>query len=166
VLIRNAAKKAFTKVRSAHLGESFYAFAVYTDEDFSGLSPACNSEEPLARRIKEDKLTSKLHKAYARWLTAEWAYEGEGAEEFSAVDKAIHALKGTYAENRNAITEATIGALLELDSTGFFGVEEERKKVTLILSITDSQDAEKLENESAKLLNPPSVAKKFIDRYK
>ena len=56
-------------------------------------------------------------------------------------------------------------ALGDLDAAGFFGTGEKREAVALFCSISDSDDAERLENESAERLNPPTVYEKFRDRY-
>jgi hypothetical protein len=165
--IRDAAKRAFTGIRRDHSGETFYAYALYTDDDFVTLSPSCNSEEALSRKIKKDKIKSRLHLAGARWGTAEWAYEAEGDEHFAVVHKALNPPQiGTTADERSMIVDAVVGALRELDSTGFFGEGAEREKVTLFMSISDSEDTVRLEDKTAKLLNPPAVSKRFVQRFK
>lgn len=165
--IRDAAKQAFAGIRRDHSDETFYAYALYTDDDFVTLSPSCNSEEALARKIKKDKLKSRFDLAGARWGTAEWAYEAEGDEHFDVVQKALNSPEiGTTSDERSMIVDAVVGALRELDSTGFFGEGADREKVTLFMSISDSEDTVELENKTAKLLNPPAAIKDFLKRFK
>jgi hypothetical protein len=56
-------------------------------------------------------------------------------------------------------------ALRDLDSEGFFGTVPERKKLTLLCSVSDSTDAAWLEHESAKFLNPPEVYESFYSQW-
>jgi hypothetical protein len=54
-----------------------------------------------------------------------------------------------------------IRALADLDKEGFFGTGEARERVTLFCTISDSDDAPGLENESARRLNPAAVYEAF-----
>lgn len=58
-----------------------------------------------------------------------------------------------------------IEALRLLNQEGLFGTGAEREKITLFVTISDDNGAVQLENESAKVLNPPAVFDRFIKRY-
>lgn len=60
---------------------------------------------------------------------------------------------------------AMVAALELLDSEGFFGTGEERNQIVLFVSISDDDDAVRLENESGKALNPTFVYEEFLKRY-
>lgn len=44
-----AASQTFEAVRAANPGESFYAFALYTTDDYAGINPSTNSEQASIR---------------------------------------------------------------------------------------------------------------------
>ncbi len=77
--------------------------------------------------------------------------EGEEDEEFTA-------FKGRLIQT---MTEA----LRDLDSAGFFGQGDERRKVTLFVSISDADQSTEIENASARKLNPEAVYEPFLRRY-
>ena len=169
--IRNAAKRAFTEVRRAHKGESFYAFALYTDEGLMTVMPAANTEQGYARAVEKYGYTKTADKNYVRWATAEWAYEGAGADHFDAACKLLNSDKRDdtdddrgYRAFANKVIGSMVGALRELDGAGFFGGGDERERVTLFVTVSDSDAAAQIEKESAKQLNPPAVAKRFAKR--
>lgn len=60
--------------------------------------------------------------------------------------------------------EAAIGALEDLDAEGIFGRGVARNDLTVFVTITDSNDASRLERASAKRLNPPAVFERFTKR--
>lgn len=160
--VREAARLAFEDLRAAHPDERFYAFALYTDDGGAGISPAANSEEGLAAKIEE--YGDDAEPAYLRWTTSEWAHEGVGWERTEAVYRAVTEM-GDAAEDFDAFHAGVLalmeGAMADLDAEGFFGRGEGREAVTLLCSITDSDDAPDYERRTVHALNPPSV----IERY-
>jgi hypothetical protein len=171
--IRNAAKRAFTEVRRAHKGETFYAFALYTDEGLMTVMPAANTEEGYARAVEKYGYTKAAERSYVRWATAEWAYEAAGDGHFDATYKLLNSNKRDDADDdrgyrafANKVIGSMVAALRELDQAGFFGRGEDRERVTLFVSVSDSDAAEQIENASAKELNPPAVSKRFAKRYR
>ena len=176
-LIRDAARDAFADLRAAHPGEAFYAFALYTDDGLMTVMPAANSEQGFRRAAGDEDDPTEL--AHYRWATGEWAYEGEGAEsaKFDAVHDLLNEPAGLYDGDDDAeadrqfrargdqLIKCMIAALRQLDAEGCFGVGEEGRRVTVFVSISDSDAAQVIENKSADLLNPPEVAAAFAERY-
>src|SRR5690606_1777673 len=72
--IRDAARHVFTRLRGQHPDETFYAFALYTDDGAMTVVPAANSEEGLAAALEKAQADPE-ERSYYRWATAEWAYE-------------------------------------------------------------------------------------------
>jgi hypothetical protein len=106
-----------------------------------------------------------------RWATAEWAYEGAGADHFDAACKLLNSDKRDdtdddrgYRAFANKVIGSMVGALRELDEAGFFGTGDDRERVTVFVTVSDSDAAEQIENQSAKQLNPAAVAKRFAKR--
>ncbi|HEX8913690.1 MAG TPA: DUF4303 domain-containing protein [Humisphaera sp.] len=178
--IREGAREAFAAVRKAHPGERFYAYALYSDDDPTTVCAAANTEEAVARNLERargrkdyDAADDAETAAMYRWSTGDWAYEGLTSAKLNAVCKVLfdRAIGGGQTEAarkafRKGVYDAMIAALAELDAEGFFGKGADRKKVTLFCSISDSDDALKLENRSAKALNPAPVVATFAKRWK
>ena len=166
-LLRDAAREHFTALRRKHPDEQFYAFALYTDDGAMTVEPAANSEEGFERQAEHG---GEDEACYYRWGTAEWAYEaGAQGTSFEKVYKALNPPDrcedddfGPFCEELHA---AMIGALADLDGEGFFGSGKDRERVTLFISISDSEDLERIEDESAKALNPKPVYARFQKRY-
>jgi Domain of unknown function (DUF4303) len=164
--VKEAAQRAFETVRANHPNEQFYGFALYSDDSAMTIMPAANSEEALLRKAQEEGYLPIP--SWLRWSTSEWSYEAEGDEYFNAAYDMINAEEqydemesGSFELFREKVFLTMVQALGDLDATGFFGKGETRKAVTLFCSISDSEDAENLENESACQLNPTDVYEKF-----
>ncbi|MBA9898855.1 DUF4303 domain-containing protein [Burkholderia cepacia] len=170
--IADAARVTYRALIAAHPYEHFYAFALYTDSGAMTVVPAANSDEGL-KRIRERMEVADDEKAPEfTWATAEWAYESAEADSFNPLCKKLAdtVLGSTIPETRfdaffKALQRDMIEALRQLDQEGLFGTGAEREKITLFVTISDDNGAEELENRSAKILNPPAVFDRFINRY-
>ena len=174
--VYNSAKRAFIEVHESHPSERFYAFALYTDDGVMGISPSANSEEGYQRMVGNYRAmfgeTSPAELRYLRWATAEWAYEAAGQEHFHPVHSLLTAVdrygpeeEDGFVAFKSQVLTTMVEALQDLDADGLFGSGEEREKVTLFISISDSGVAEQVEDESARKLNPESVYARFRARY-
>lgn len=172
--IRDAARTAFRELQQSHPEETFYAFALYTDGGLMTVMPAANTEE--AFEDAADGESDRAELAAYRWSTGEWAHEGAGDEHFDAVCQVLRdaALEQAAEEDSaaeafraraNLVIRSMIGALHQLDEEGLFGRDKAREKVTLFVSVSDSDGALAIETKSAEQLNPPRVAAKFAKRW-
>ncbi len=171
--VRDAAEKAFTEVRAAHPDEHFYAFALYTDDGAMTVVPAANTEEGFQRKVGEDGAEAN----YYRWATGEWAYEAVGSKAFQAASDLLNAddrYEGeesddeddpAFAAFKSQVIEAMTLGLAEMEAEGFFGSGPARERVTLFVSISDSDESEMVEDASARSLNPLPVYERFAVRY-
>jgi len=171
VLIRDGAKRAFTSVRDEHPDEQFYAFALYTDDGAMSLLPAANSEQRYQHAVENYGFTDERELKYLRWSTAEWAYEAFG-NHFRAVDERFDPPDyddpndvAAFVAFQQQFHAAIVNALSDLDADGFFGTGDAREKVTVFVTISDSDEAERLERKSVRKLNPRPVYQRFIHRY-
>ncbi|QSI32591.1 DUF4303 domain-containing protein [Variovorax sp. RKNM96] len=171
IQIREAARSAFGALRAQHPGERFYAMALYTDDGAMTVCPSANSEEAFQRMLLDGDFSDPADVAYARWGTAEWAYEALHAEQFDAPCERLRTHVSTLGGGRafgafcSRLHDAMTQALAELDQEGFFGTGADRQALTLFCSISDSDEAEALEDRSAKQLNPPAVFAAFKKRW-
>jgi hypothetical protein len=171
LLIRNAARTAFTDLGAQHPEESFYVFALQSLDDASGVYPAANTETGYRRCIAKyaDRMEPPGDR-YCRWYFCEWAYSGIGSEHFREVYHFINKVNKNYRDNDlwlrfKAIVFASMAlALRDLDREGIFGSGREREHVTLFCTLDDSYSTAWLEEESARWLNPPGVYRAFARR--
>jgi len=136
--------------------ETPYAIALFTCESAMSIGFAATTEEHLAiREVDVDDA------AYYRWSTAEWRNEGWRADLFESFTRSPHAETGDFDTHFDGILEAMQMALANRRSKRALQLED----VTLFATVTDDDVAEDVENRTAKVLNPPSVAERFHRRY-
>ncbi|HDR9482201.1 hypothetical protein BLA13014_07234 [Burkholderia aenigmatica] len=170
--IADAASVTYRALLAAHPDEHFYAFALYTDSGAMTVVPAANSEEGL-KRVRERMEIGDDEKAPEfTWATGEWAYESAEADSFNPLCERLadtvlgpEIPEAKFGEFFRDLQRDMIEALRLLDQEGLFGTGAAREKITLFVTISDDNGAEALENESAKILNPPAVFDRFINRY-
>lgn len=179
--IQGAARRAFDAVRAAHRDETFYAFALYSDDSAMTVCPMANPEEGYERCVKRYQADQSYLEFLAshgipfdicmtnfRWGSGEWAYDCGGAEQFGTVCEMINAGGRYDAEDpegfvnfKGRLFASMVLGLGDLDAEGSFGTGKARERVTLLCSVSDSACAVWLEEESARRLNPPAVFEAF-----
>ena len=176
VAIQNATRVTFKNLLETHQDEQFYVFALYTDDSLTSIYAAANSEEGYQKQVDKNKeVWSKLGIAdfkSIRWTIVEWAYDYVGKENFQDVNNLLCQVSKNKFQNDNEsptskeqVLDTMIVALRNLDREGLFGVGEDRKKVTVFASTSDSDQGFEAENDSARALNPDPVFQSFIARY-
>jgi hypothetical protein len=169
--IRAASEKAFIHVRESHPDETFYAFALNTDDSIMSAVACANSEEAYQRAVSRDGYTDPDDLQYVRWSLGEWAYEGIPTEHSQTVHQLLNGTERDHVEEsmgfvafRDQVHTTLIEALHDLEAGHVFGIGDTRETITVFVSISDSDRAEQLENESARRLNPVSVYERFLAR--
>jgi len=168
--IAAAARQSFSELFARHGDETFYAFALYTDEDCYTVVPAANSLEQYQAKMADLGEANPQELAYYRWASAEWAYEACAAEPFNPICNRLSAACSMVSGDAAAfvafkanVHQAMIGALKLLDDENFFG--QRRDGALLFITSSDSDEAEAMENRSATLLNPSESCKAFLERF-
>lgn len=168
--IAAAARASFSALLAQHGDETFYAFALYTDEDCYTVVPAANSWEQYRKKVGEANETDPAELAYYQWASAEWAYESFAANPFNAICKQLRESCGSasgdavaFAAFKADVHRAMTDALRYLDEEGFFG--ERRNASVLFITSSDYDEAEAMENRSANALNSPEIVAAFHKRY-
>ncbi|EAU1471539.1 DUF4303 domain-containing protein [Salmonella enterica] len=162
--VLDAAKKAFSLLRERHPNEHFYAYSLYTDSSAMTIVPAANTIEYLDGILDEE---SENELSYYKWTTAEWGYEAIGGEYFKNVCRIIRNdhHQEEYLSHFNKICNDMMLVLQQLDKDGFFGVGNEREKVTLFITISDDDRSLNIENKSASILNSHDIYINFLSRF-
>ncbi|MEO8705321.1 MAG: DUF4303 domain-containing protein [Kofleriaceae bacterium] len=138
--IAAAARAAFEQARREHPREDFYVYALLS-ESGDDLQPSCNSEQALARHVKERGTPV----AELRYFAEEFEYYQLGYEHF-------HALGPRPARAGFA---SAVAALRSLDRAGFFGTGKAREAVAVLILRDDQNNREVV--ELARKLNPRAV---------
>ncbi|QEI06756.1 DUF4303 domain-containing protein [Pigmentiphaga aceris] len=163
-----AAKEVFVNVQNAHPNEQFYAFALYTDSGAMTICPAANSVEGLTRELANDETDPDGEEAaYYRWATSEWAYESWQADSFNDICTKLGDIPESedFAHTQAKVYEVMTNALARLSKEGVFKPQSSGDAPVLFVTLTDDDEAEDVENRSAKVLNSPEVFEKFVNRF-
>lgn len=184
--ITNAARQAFAAIRSEHALERFYAFGLRTSGCAHGMMPAANSEQGFRcvldkyERYRADTeatlakigMTYSHYLKYYRWCTSEWAYETPVgfARVWELLDECncdihIEDSPASYDQRLGECYAAMILALKDLDREGFFGIGADREEVTVLCSNADSLETTWLTIESVRMINPATVADRFLPQW-
>ena len=162
--ITEAARRSFSDLLAQHGNETFYVFALYTDEDCYTVVPAANSLERHRETLAE---MDDDQAAYYQWASAEWAYESFAAEPFNLICKqlatACQTVSGdaaAFAAFKVDVHYAMTDALRRLDEEGFFG--KHRTEAVLFITSSDFDEASSMERRSAIALNPPARLVDFL----
>jgi hypothetical protein len=160
-----ASAEAFRLIQRNHVGERFYAFALYTVPLGDSLHPTANTEESLTRLAKRMVEPSpESHKDLGaeerelRWAASEWEYF-EGEPYFSEVHKLLTQIAPSV-EEAHLLHATYRKALKELDRRGIFGTGADRDRIVINLFWGDRDDSQFL--EWARELNP----KPAFERYR
>lgn len=169
--IFDSAKKAFKQVDKEYSNEEFYAFALYTDSSVMSISPSANSIEQFNEKIEselegEDKTPE--NEAYYKWAFSEWHYEGVGGDFFREINKDLRECveRADFEKFKGKVLQAMIDALSDMVKEHFFdSVGKESENAVVFVSMTDDDEAENIENASAKVINSEAICEAFLVRY-
>jgi hypothetical protein len=168
--IADATRRTFTALREQHPGETFYAFALCTDDDAGTIFPAANSEEGLRRRAEEyaaegdESIETWMEEL--RWVPDDWDFGDNEAAHFEGVQQMIDIRwflkqgKKANERRRQEVLQTFVEALKDVDQDGLFGQDTQREGITVLLWITDPDDEEQL-LEWARELNPDAAFERF-----
>src|SRR5262249_24959886 len=166
-----ASKAAFSDLIRANPNQSFYAFALFTDDSLQFLHAVANTEEALTSTVKryretvDPKYGCTSTRAGMRWSYGDWGFFPEvGAEHFEEINEALRANFDSDEEEFEAGIESLWTAVLygfqRLEKERFFGSGPERSKTTLL--VVGDLPSELVESWVS-ALNPPDVAGRYIN---
>lgn len=147
--------------------DDIYALCLSVAEDGMGIGMNANSETYFSEKLSAEsdvEDTTPQYKNYLRWSPAEWRFEGIGDDVFQPINDTLTkmVLNDELDHSRFIkLINAMIGALRNLRELQ----DGALKEVTMFVTITDSDEAEEIENRSAISINPPDLAQAFVSRF-
>lgn len=134
------------------------------------VSLAANTEEAFQEHLvaerQENPQLSPQNEAGYRWSVGEWRHEGWRHDLFAAVNRLLY---DEATQERIANIHAHLARLFETMTVALAGLRRERGALTegtiLFVTLTDSDEAEDVENHSAQHVSPPALLKLFSERY-
>ena len=181
--ITDGARKAFSYIMEQCKNENIYGIVLCTDSSFMSLAVFANTEESLQRTIEKyakDDPGVRNNPAF-RWFCTEWQYDASEPPSsfgqactimediFSEVefdDDCDPVDEDHYQETQQKIIQALCDGICDLDKEGFFGTEPERNKITVYVSVSDSDITEEVEDFSVKAINPTDIYNSYSDCFK
>jgi hypothetical protein len=168
--VHAALKAAFSGVVRANPHQTFYTFALFTDDSLQFMHPAANTEEALTATVQryrkevDPKYGTTSTRTGMRWSHGDWGFFANfGEEHFEEINEALIAnIDGPEEEFEariDSLWAAALGGFQRLEKEGFFGSGSARSKITLLL--VGDLPSEPVE-EWVAALNPPDVAERYI----
>lgn len=164
--VREACRKAWTELRQACPGETFYYYGLWTTAVLHHPAPTACSVEGLQRIVAEAATQPRSWAAEKelRWSESDSPYDLFGYDEFfGQVERLFTDLGDPYERSDElctALTNALSGALADLDQEGFFGAGALRESVVINLTFPGEED-EADAVARARQLNPPSALQQY-----
>lgn len=163
-------RKAFTKVMTANADQTFYAFAIWTDDSLQFANPCANTEEGLLSTVERyQKEVDPRHNTTStvegmRWAYGDWEYfpldDQEDLEDVNEVlSENFNSDEETFEQRVELLWEALLNGFKKLEQEGFFGVGEAREQFTLL--VVGHVPDERVDHWAVEL-NPKKIAEKFI----
>jgi hypothetical protein len=171
--VYEASKAAFSDLTAANPGQTFYAFALFTDDSLQFMHPAANTEEALTatvRRYKETvdpKYGCTSTRTGMRWSYGDWGFfPYEVGDHFAEVNRILSenfdqmVADEEFDDGLEALWAAALAGFRRLESEGFFGAGAARSKIMLL---PVGHLPEELVLDWVGALNPPDVVEQFAN---
>lgn len=167
--VYQAATAVFTNLQAAHPDEQFYAFALYTDGGAMTICPAASSREALSRKLAKEGIDAADEDVlYYTWSTSEWPYESWQGERFNDICTALRESLPSEEDHEHFLAQVfqtMTNAMARVRDDGVFTSEKPGNAPVLFVTLTDDEQAEAVEDASAKALNSPEIYARFSARY-
>jgi uncharacterized protein DUF4303 len=165
-VLKQATRQAFEDLCRNHVGEHFYAFALYSNDIGQYLYPTANTEEALrqyyGRRVDPE------WEPQLRWFyPGDWRYCQEGADHFLPVNGMLDQFdpySGSVSDEEvtahaQAVFDTCEQVLRDLDTEELFGSGTDRERIVINYLYLDSSEQRWL--ATAKRVNPESVWRRY-----
>ncbi len=164
-----ACRLTFSAYRKLLTNEQIYAYALCADGSGKRPTPAINTKESLNRALDQyihDDETVEM--GVVTYCPEEWGYRGAvdsvtyWGPIWDKIDACYQSGAHSAEDCQNGVAEAMIGALRDLDQKGFFGTDEQRAEVTVLVWMTDLSKGRDWWIRSVRELNPAPVVDAFL----
>lgn len=169
--VYEASKGAFSALLADNTAQTFYAFALFTDDSLQFMHPAANTEEALTATVRhyretvDPKYGCTSTRTGMRWSYGDWGFfPYEGGDRFGEVNRILREnfdrliADEESDDGQEALWTAALDGFRRLEAEGFFGTGPARSAITL-LPVGDLP--EELVQAWVSALNPPDVAERF-----
>ena len=153
--------------------DSFFSFALYTDDQGSQVRATAASEEGLVRTAEKAQAAgmADVQPEDFRWNFEDSEFHGVGNEHFQLTNRLLASGPTLYdldddeaEEYVGSLLDTFVRALDRLERSGAFGTEEERSKITLLVTMEDAERDFLL--DVAEQLNPEDVFQRFATAFR
>lgn len=171
--VYEASKAAFSALLADNTCQTFYAFALFTDDSLQFMYPAANTEEALTatvRRYRETvdpKYGTSSTRTGMRWSYGDWGFfPYEDGDHFAEVNRLLSENFDRMVDDDefdgglDALWDAALSGFRRLESEGFFGTGAARSAIILL---PVGHLPEDLVQAWVSALNPPEVAERFAN---
>ena len=171
--VYEASRSAFSDLVNAHPEDQFYTFGLWTDDSLQFLHPVANTEDGLDRVVRcyreefDPKYSITSTHDGMRWSYGDWVFfPNVGEKQFSDINKNLNSIfhleisDERFSKIVESLWEAIVKGFARLDAEGFFGVGDERLRITLLI-VGDLP--EELMNFFARELNPAVVSNEYVN---
>jgi hypothetical protein len=144
--VYEACKAEFSALISAHPDQSFYAFALWTDDSLQFLRPAANTEEALTATVRRYRETVDPRygctstRAGMRWSYGDWGFFGyQDGGHFGEINRDLNSNWDRMVDDEHfdgrldALWDSLLDGFRRLESEKFFGAGPARSNITLLL---------------------------------
>lgn len=161
---------AFDALIASLQGQGLYALALVTEDGSMSVGIAANTEEAFQEHLKAEREVegelSPQDEAGYRWNTGEWLHEGWRNDLFAALNRVLcDEAVGEETDN----VGGHLAKLVETMTAALARLRREREAMLadtiLFVTLTDSDEAEGIEDASAQQVNPPMLLDHFLKRY-
>lgn len=160
--------------------EHIYAAALVLDSDCVSIFMAVSTYENMKEKdekyvemlkssLSDEQLAavSKGEASFVKWTPDEWGYPDDRKCQLNKVAELLFSEESKnskeFEENKQLIIDTIISAFKSVIEERI--LEENSEDIVYFVSMSDDEDIEVLENESAERLNPEWVYEKFLNRY-
>jgi hypothetical protein len=148
--------------------ERLYVICLQTAEDGISIGAGANTEEGYYAKCSSEAELEDItpeYRSYLRWAPAEWRFEVIDDSHFSAVNRDLNVLFTDFVSGYTA----HFSRLIEIMTDGLAYLRKARAEmlnnVALFVTISDSEIAEDVEQQSAGQLNPQNILNELLTRY-
>ena len=167
--LRDGLRATFTELIAENPDQTFYTFALFTDDSLQFAEAAANSEEALVKTLERYNADRDDDEPVTdnnmRWSYGDWEFfPVEGEEHLGSVNLVLqdnfNAEEDVFEAQIEHLWKALLDGFQQLNQEGFFGEGEARSKITLLVV---GHVPEEIVDEWVEALNPESVAQEFMD---